>query len=140
MKDLHHWLVFNPREGALGHCGCGGHPKWLPRKTTFAEEIARIQYGYRSFLAVLRYDREFNRSFFDIKNSVRRTTLNKDRFLLWERYNCPSCTDFREELVSIEFSGLGIHCGHGAVQWGSIMYRPKLLYLAIEARLYGIVH
>jgi hypothetical protein len=58
VKRLHHCFFLDSHEFAVCHCGCSPHAQRLSCKATFSEEIARIQYAYSGFIAVLRDDGE----------------------------------------------------------------------------------
>ena len=106
MKYVPHRLVANLHESAVRQGGCGRHPQWLPRQTTFPEKIAGIQYRYRGLLALIRDYGEFDLSFLDVKHSVAGIPLSEDRVLLGERQNLPALADGCQEVVGVEFSGL----------------------------------
>jgi hypothetical protein len=102
VKHFHHGLLVDSHHCAIGHCGSGTQAQWLPRKTTFPEEIALVQNAYGGFLPDLRYNCEFYLSFLDIKNSIGRVALNKDRLRLGKSYDPPTTIDGRKECLGIE--------------------------------------
>src|SRR4030095_8509107 len=97
VKHFHHRLLFDSHHGVVGHCGCGTHPERLSCKATFAEEIALVQNADSGFLPTLRHDGESYFPFLNIKNSIGRVALDKDRLLLWENHDPPSAVDGRKE-------------------------------------------
>jgi hypothetical protein len=72
-------------------------------RTTFSEEIARIQDAYRSFLAVRRHDGESYFACVDIKHRSTRCTLGINGLPLRNGQKCPALTDGGKEILHIEF-------------------------------------
>ena len=72
MKCKPHCTVFDSHEFAICQRGCRVDAERLSCKATFSEEIARIQYGYRDFLAVLRDEVELYFALLDVKNRIAR--------------------------------------------------------------------
>ena len=82
MKRITHRLALDSHDKAICHRLRRHHPDWLTRKTTLSEEITRIQYSYRSFLANLRHDSELDLPRSNVKQGVAPTPLSKDNVLL----------------------------------------------------------
>jgi hypothetical protein len=111
MNYRQHGLLVDPHHRTIGHCSCEAQAKRLSGKATFSEEIACIQYPYRSFLSALGHDGEFYLSRLDVKNGIGWITLNKDRLLLDESCDLSAAIDGRKESLDIEFSALlGSYC------------------------------
>jgi hypothetical protein len=104
VEHFHHGLLIDSRHRAIGHCGCGTQAQWLPRKATFPEEIALVQNAYCGFLPDLRHNGEFYLSFLNIKNSIGRIALSKDRLLFGKSYDLPTTIDGRKEGLGIELA------------------------------------
>jgi hypothetical protein len=104
VKHFHHGLLIDLHHRAIDHCGCGAQAQRLPGKATFSEELALVQNAYCGFLPPLRHDGEFYLSFLDIKNSIGRVALNKDRLLLAKSCDLPTAVEGRKECLRIEFA------------------------------------
>src|SRR5208282_234877 len=116
VKHFHHGLLIDSHHRAIGHCGCGAEPEWLPGKAAFPEEIALVQNAYCGFLPDLRYNGEFHLSFLYIKNSIGRVALNKDRLLFGKSRDLPTAVNGRKECLGIELDEfLGRY--HGCHDW-----------------------
>src|ERR1700687_5781369 len=102
--------------GAIGHCGCGAQAERLPCKATFSEEIALVQNAYCGFLPVRRHNCEFHLSFLNIKNSIGRVALSKDRLLFGKSCDLPTAVDGRKKCLGIEFVGF-LRRYHGCHNW-----------------------
>src|ERR1017187_5569943 len=70
MKRVHHGLLLNSQNSAIGHCGCSAHAERLACKRTFAEETLITQYTDCCFLAGLGYNMESHLARLQIKNCV----------------------------------------------------------------------
>jgi len=55
----------------------------MPHKAVFAKEGTCIQYGDRRFLSGLGYYCEFYPARLNVKHSITRIALRKDRSVLW---------------------------------------------------------
>src|ERR1051326_6179066 len=77
------------------------HAQRLSCKATFSEEIAWIQYAYRSFLAVFRNDGKSDLALVDVEDRIAGCALSVDRFFLWKRHNLSALTDAGKELLRI---------------------------------------
>src|ERR1700683_1301718 len=102
MEDAQHRFALNPHKGAVAHCNCRRHAKWLARKTTFSEKIARIQYTYRGLFASFRYYIEFDSPLLDVKHRIGGFTLSEDRVLLWQRPDRPTLAGIPEKTIRVE--------------------------------------
>src|ERR1700720_4005307 len=112
MKHFCHRLPLDLHHRAIGHCGRGAQTESLPCEATFSEEIPLTQNAYCGFLPDLRHNGEFYLSFLNIKNSIGRIPLNKDRLFCAKRRDLPSAVEGRKKRLGIEFSEcLGLYRG-----------------------------
>src|ERR1700722_430369 len=102
VQHFRHGLLGDPHHGACGHCVCRVLTKTLPGESTFSKEIAFAPDPYRGLFSALRHNGELHSSVQDVKHIVRRTPLEKDRFVLAERYDPPSAIDRAQEFLGIE--------------------------------------
>ena len=84
---------------AIGHCCCRAHAEGLSRKATFSKEIALSQNPYGGFFPALGHHSELYPPFLNVKNSVGRVALSKNRLLFGERCDGPAAIDGRKECL-----------------------------------------
>jgi hypothetical protein len=99
-------LFLDSHEFAICHRGCSPHAQRLSCKATFSEEIARIQYAYRGFLAVLRDDRESYLPILDIKHRITRGALSVNGLFFCNRHNFPAFADGGKEFMGVELAAV----------------------------------
>ena len=75
-----------------------------PGKAAFSKEVAFVQNAYRGFLPGLRYNGEPYLSFLDIKHSIGRVALSKNRLFFGKSRDLPTAVDGRKECLGIEFA------------------------------------
>src|SRR5471030_2593853 len=97
LKRKDHCRFVDSHEFAICHRDCRPHAYSLAPKATLPAEIARVQYAYGSFLAVLRDDGEPYLALLDIKHRIRRLTLSVNCLFLWNQNNFPAFTDDGKE-------------------------------------------
>ena len=83
MKGGEHRLLADAHERAVGESFCRTHAQPMPHKAVFAKEGTCIQYGDRRFLSGLGYYCEFYPARLNVKHSITRIALRKDRSVLW---------------------------------------------------------
>src|ERR1700720_963898 len=103
MKHFCHRLPLDLHHRAIGHCGRGAKTESLPCEATFSEEIALVQNAYCGFLPDLRHNGEFYLSFLNVKNSIGRIALSKDRLLFGKSFDLSTTANGRKECLGIEF-------------------------------------
>jgi hypothetical protein len=112
VKHFYHGLFVDSHHRAIGHCCCRAHAEGLPRKATFSKEIARSQNLYCGFFPARGYHSEFYPPFLNVKNSIGRVALSKNRLLFGERCDASAVVDGRKKCLGIEFAAfLGSRCG-----------------------------
>src|SRR5579872_165398 len=106
VKRKHHCALINSREFAICDRDRRLHARLLSYKRAFSEEIARIQYGDRSFLAIFGNNDKPYFPFQDVKDRITICALRVDCSSLWKRHNFPALTDRGEELFRVEITFL----------------------------------
>jgi hypothetical protein len=104
MKRIHHRLLLDPQQLAIGHGSRGSHAERLPGQRAFAKKIPLIQYSDGGFLANLGYDSKFHLAFLNVENCVGHISLGEDDLLFRNGEALPALAHGGDEGVGVELA------------------------------------
>ena len=106
LNHSHNFGFLDAHGDAFGHCDGCGQTLRLANQAALAQEFVRSENRDNGLLSLLRNDGDFDLSFFDIENQIRRIALRKKDLLLWMAGNDAPLGHRFQEHSWIEFHAI----------------------------------